>query len=195
MKIAQLFLILFIVFLPSAVADDGNELATFAGGCFWCMEPPFEKLDGVISARSGYAGGEEKNPTYKQVAAGRTGHTEVVQIEFDPSKITYQQLLEVYWRNTDPTTNDRQFCDRGQQYRPAIFFHNSEQQKLAQESKVEIEKTKRFPQPIVTEISKLDEFYPAEEYHQDFYKKNPSHYQRYRRGCGRDARLKELWGQ
>jgi peptide-methionine (S)-S-oxide reductase len=168
--------------------------ALFAGGCFWCMEPPFEKLDGVVSVISGYAGGPEKDPTYKQVSAGLTGHTESVQVEYDPAKIGYEKLLEVYWRNVDPTTADRQFCDWGKQYRPAIFYANEAEKRLAEESRNRIEQQKRFSEPIVVEIVPAGEFYAAEDYHQDFYKKNPEHYRRYRAGCGRDQRLAELWG-
>jgi peptide-methionine (S)-S-oxide reductase len=169
--------------------------ATFAGGCFWCMEPPFEKLDGVISVTSGYSGGSEKDPTYEQVSSGTTGHAESVQVVYDPAKISYEKLLEVYWHNTDPTTPDRQFCDSGHQYRPAIFYRDATQKRLAEESKKTIEKTKRFKDPIVTQIVPFTAFYPAEEYHQHFSHKNPVRYLSYRTGCGRDRRLKELWGQ
>jgi peptide-methionine (S)-S-oxide reductase len=168
--------------------------ATFAGGCFWCMEPPFDKLDGVISTTSGYIGGAEKNPTYQQVSAGLTGHTEAVQIVYDPKKITYQQLLDVFWVNIDPTVKDRQFCDRGPQYRTGIFYHDAEQQKLAEVSKQQVERTKPFAGEIYTEITPASEFYPAEDYHQDYYLNNPVRYKFYRYSCGRDNRLKELWG-
>ena len=167
--------------------------ATFAGGCFWCMEPPYDELDGVISTTSGYAGGDEKDPTYKQVSAGRTGHTEVVQVVYDPSKVSYDQLVDVFWRNIDPTVKDRQFCDWGSQYRTAIFFHDDAQKQAALRTLEELRASGRFDR-IYTEITALDAFYPAEEYHQDFYKKNPEHYYRYRKGCGRDRRLAELWG-
>ena len=173
---------------------DGALVATFAGGCFWCMEPPYDKLDGVYSTISGYIGGKEDNPTYKQVAAGRTGHTEAVQVAYDPDKITYEELLDVFWRNIDPTVKDRQFCDWGSQYRTGIFYHGDEQKEAALASLADLNQNKPFPEPIVTEITEASTFYPAEEYHQDFYKKNPQHYHRYRRGCGRDARLKDLWG-
>ena len=166
--------------------------ATFAGGCFWCMEPPFDKLDGVVSTISGYAGGTKKNPTYEEVSAGKTGHAEVVQITYDPKKITYEKLLEVFWRNVDPLTANRQFCDVGSQYRTAIFYHDETQKRLAEESKKAL--SKRFKEPIVTEIVAYTEFYPAEDYHQDYYIKNPLRYKYYRYSCGRDQRLEALWG-
>jgi len=170
------------------------EKATFAGGCFWCMEHPFDALPGVVSVTSGYTGGQKVNPTYQEVSAGGTGHAEAVQIVYDPSKITYGKLLDVFWHNIDPTTKDRQFCDSGHQYRSAIFFHTEEQHEEALQSKAELEKTKPFKEPVVTEIVPAGEFYPAEEYHQHYYKKNPIRYWYYRNGCGRDRRLKELWG-
>jgi peptide-methionine (S)-S-oxide reductase len=170
------------------------EKATFAGGCFWCMEAPFDKLPGVVSVTSGYTGGSVLNPTYKQVSAGGTGHTEAVQVVYDPTRIGYDKLLDVYWVNTDPTVGDRQFCDVGAQYRPGIFFHTEEQRQLALKSKEKLGKSKPFKEPIVTEITMAGEFYPAEEYHQHYYKKNPIRYRYYRNGCGRDQRLKELWG-
>ncbi len=169
------------------------QIATFAGGCFWCMEPPFDKLEGVISTTSGYTGGHKKNPTYEEVSSGGTGHAESVRVAYDPAKIDYQKLLEVFWHNIDPTTPNRQFCDRGSQYRSAIFYHNEEQKLLALESKKAVEKL--FKEPIVTEILPAPEFYVAEDYHQDFYKKNPIRYKSYRFGCGRDQRLKQLWGE
>lgn len=179
----------------TAPASDAKQyaIATFAGGCFWCMEPPYDKLDGVISTISGYTGGSQKDPTYQQVSAGLTGHTESVQITYDPEKITYEKLLEVFWRNIDPTTADRQFCDKGSQYRPAIFYHNEQQKQSAQLSKSNVEQYKSFNDPIVTEITQASEFYPAEEYHQDYYLKNPLRYKFYRYSCGRDQRLEELW--
>ena len=169
--------------------------ATFAGGCFWCMEPPYDKLEGVISTTSGYTGGQKANPTYEEVSAGITGHAEAVQILYDPTKISYAKLLDVFWRNIDPTTPDRQFCDVGLQYRTGIFYHNDEQKQLAQQSKQAVGQSKTFSEPIVTPITAATEFYPAEEYHQDFYQKNPFRYKFYRYGCGRDARLAELWGE
>lgn len=170
------------------------EKATFAGGCFWCMEAPFDQLPGVVSVTSGYTGGNLKNPTYEQVSAGGTGHAEAVQIVYDPTRIGYAKLLDVFWRNTDPTVADRQFCDVGSQYRPGIFYHSEEQRLLALKSKEALEKTKPFKEPIVTEVTRAGEFYPAEEYHQHYYKKNPIRYRYYRSGCGRDRRLKALWG-
>jgi len=171
-----------------------SAVATFAGGCFWCMEGPFDELEGVLSTTSGYTGGETDNPTYEQVSAGGTGHTEAVQVVYDPQTVSYRELLDVYWRNTDPTTPDAQFCDHGDQYRPAIFYVNDEQRQVAEASKEDIERTKTFSASIVTEITPATTFYPAEEYHQDFYTKNPIRYKIYRWNCGRDARLKELWG-
>jgi peptide-methionine (S)-S-oxide reductase len=167
--------------------------ATFAGGCFWCMEPPFDKLDGVLSTTSGYTGGTKKNPTYEEVSAGGTGHAESVQIIYDPKKVTYAKLLEVFWHNIDPLTPNAQFCDHGSQYRTAIFYHDETQKRLAEESKKAL--SSRFRGPIVTEIVPASQFYPAEDYHQDYYKKNPLRYKLYRYGCGRDQRLEELWGK
>ena len=171
---------------------EGQAVATFAGGCFWCMEPPFDKLDGVISTTSGYSGGHQDNPTYKQVSAGQTGHTEVIQVVYDPDKVTYQQLLETFWVNIDPLTASAQFCDRGSQYRSGIFYHGPEQKKLAEASAKAIQAM--FDKPVVTEITEFSKFYPAEDYHQDYYTKNPVRYNYYRWGCGRDKRLEELWG-
>jgi peptide-methionine (S)-S-oxide reductase len=167
--------------------------ATFAGGCFWCMEPPFDKLDGVISTTSGYIGGNVANPTYEQVSSGVTGHAEAVEIRYDPSKISYAKLLDVFWRNIDPTAKNRQFCDEGSQYRSAIFHHDDEQKAAAVESKERLAKEKGWR--IETEIVKASRFYPAEEYHQDYYLKNPIRYKYYRNGCGRDKRLEQLWGK
>jgi peptide-methionine (S)-S-oxide reductase len=166
--------------------------ATFAGGCFWCMEPPFEKLGGVLSVTSGYTGGDKKNPTYEEVSGGGTGHAEAIEIAYDPAVISYAELLEVFWRNVDPLTANAQFCDHGSQYRSAVFYHDETQKRLAHASKKALEK--RFEKPIVTEITAASEFYPAEEYHQDYYKKNPIRYEFYRYNCGRDQRLAELWG-
>ena len=172
---------------------EGLAAATFAGGCFWCMEPPFEKLDGVKSVTSGYCGGVEENPTYKQVSYGKTGHTETVQIVYDPEVITYEKLLEVFWRNIDPTAEDRQFVDVGSQYRAAIFYHDDEQKRLAEASKEELAESGRFDDPIVTEIVPASKFWRAEEYHQDFYKKSPKRYKSYRRGSGRDEFIQKHW--
>ena len=169
--------------------------ATFAGGCFWCMEPPFDKLPGVISTTAGYTGGHTRNPTYEQVSSGQTGHAEAVEVEYDPKRISYENLLDVFWHNIDPTQRDGQFCDHGSQYRTAIFYHDDEQKRLAEASKAALVKNKPFKGEIVTEITRATEFYRAEDYHQDFYRKNPIRYKFYRTGCGRDARLKELWGK
>jgi peptide-methionine (S)-S-oxide reductase len=174
---------------PAATAT-----ATFAGGCFWCVEADFDKLDGVISTTSGYTGGTVANPTYQQVSGKGTGHAEAVEIVYDPSKISYKRLLEYYWHTIDPTVKDRQFCDVGSPYRTAIFTHGAEQQREAEASRAALEATKPFKEPIVTEIVPAGAFYPAEAYHQDYYKKNPLRYQYYRSGCGRDARLRQLWG-
>jgi peptide-methionine (S)-S-oxide reductase len=171
-----------------------TEKATFAGGCFWCMEEPFDKLPGVVSVTVGYIGGKVKNPTYRQVSAGGTGHTEAVQIIYDPSKFEYGKLLDIFWRNVDPTVTNRQFCDTGSQYRTGIFYHSEEQRLLARKSKEALEKSKPFQGSIVTEVTRAEEFYPAEEYHQHYYRKNPIRYKYYRNGCGRDRRLRELWG-
>ncbi|HET9340556.1 MAG TPA: peptide-methionine (S)-S-oxide reductase MsrA [Casimicrobiaceae bacterium] len=171
-----------------------TAIATFAGGCFWCMEPPYDKLPGVLSTTSGYMGGKKRYPTYEEVSSGITGHAEVVQVAYDPSKVSYEKLLEVFWVNVDPTVDDRQFCDRGTQYRTAIFVHTPEQRKAAEASKAALEKSKPFKEPIVTPIVDAGEFWPAEDYHQDYYLKNPARYTYYRTGCGRDARLKQLWG-
>ena len=173
----------------------GNfEKATFAGGCFWCMEHPFDALPGVVSVTPGYTGGQKKNPTYQEVSAGGTGHAESVQVVFDPAQISYQKLLSVYWHNIDPTVRDRQFCDSGHQYRSAIFYHSEAQRRLALESKAWLNKSRPFKDPILTEITQASEFYPAEERHQHYYKKNPIRYQIYREACGRDRRLQALWG-
>ena len=168
--------------------------ATFAGGCFWCMEPPYDKLDGVISTTSGYIGGSKVNPTYEQVSSGSTGHTEAVQVVYDPKKISYEKLLDVFWHNIDPTQKDAQFCDHGTQYRTGIFTHDATQKRLAEASKAALEKSKPFKGEIVTPVADATTFYPAEDYHQDYYVKNPVRYKYYRTGCGRDARLKDLWG-
>jgi len=169
-------------------------VATFAGGCFWCMEPPFEKRDGVFEVISGYAGGAEQNPTYRQVASGQTGHTEAVQVHHDADQISYPELLDIFWRTHDPTDSRGQFVDRGSQYRPAVFVHDDEQRAAAEQSRDELAASGRFDQPIATEITDLDRFWPAEEYHQDYYKKATMHYERYRAGSGRDSFLKKTWG-
>ncbi len=183
-------LILFFFIFP-LFSDGKFDVAVFAGGCFWCMEPPFDKLDGVISTTSGYTGGNVKDPSYKDVSSGGTGHTEAIRVIFDPKKISYEKLLEVFWKNIDPTTKDKQFCDTGNQYRSGIFYLNEAQKKLAFESKKKLEKKFKI---IYTEITEAKEFYEAEEYHQDFYIKSQIRYKYYRNACGRDARLKEIWG-
>ena len=169
--------------------------ATFAGGCFWCVESDFDKVPGVLSTTSGYIGGSVANPTYEQVSAKSTGHAEAVEIVFDPAKVSYEQLLEKFWRTIDPTTKDRQFCDAGSPYRTAIFTHGPQQAAAAQASKAALDKSKPFKEPIVTTIEAAGTFYPAEGYHQDYYKKNPIRYNYYRTSCGRDARLQQLWGK
>jgi peptide-methionine (S)-S-oxide reductase len=189
-------LVLLASALGSGTAADKPAKATalFAGGCFWCMEPPFEKLDGVLSVTSGYTAGGVLKPTYEQVSAGGTGHTEAIEIVYDPAKVTYERLLDVFWHNIDPLSANGQFCDRGSQYRSGIYYRGEEQKKAAEESLRKIMESGRFKTKIVTEIKAASMFFPAEDYHQDFYKKNPTRYYSYRAGCGRDARLKELWG-
>lgn len=179
---------------PAPKPAGGQAVATFAGGCFWCMEPPFDKLDGVLATTSGYTGGAKPDPHYEEVSAGATGHAESVQIVYDPEKVSYQKLLEVFWHNVDPTTPDRQFCDGGNQYRSAIFYHDDRQRAAAEASRRALEGNKPFSEPIVTEIVAASKFYPAEDYHQDYYKKNSLQYKFYRYNCGRDQRLEELWG-
>jgi peptide-methionine (S)-S-oxide reductase len=170
-----------------------TAIAIFAGGCFWCVEADFDKVAGVISTTSGYIGGSKANPSYEEVVHGGTGHAEAVEIVYDPAKVTYQKLLDVFWRNIDPLVKDRQFCDRGNQYRTAIFYRDEEQRRLAETSKAQVDA--RFKQPVYTEITAAGPFYKAEDYHQDYYLKNPIRYQFYRFNCGRDARLEELWGK
>jgi peptide-methionine (S)-S-oxide reductase len=185
-----------LAFIASAAgqgASPQQQIATFAGGCFWCVEADFDKVPGVISTTSGYTGGQVANPSYEQVSRGGTGHAEAVEIAFDPSKVSYQKLLDVFWHNVDPLAKDYQFCDHGRQYRSAIFYHDDEQRRLAEASKAEV--AKRFKQPIATEIVPAGSFYKAEDYHQDYYLKNPIRYKFYRLNCGRDARLQELWGK
>ena len=178
-----------------AAAPKETARAVFAGGCFWCMEPPFEKIHGVASVTSGYTGGQTRNPTYEQVSAGVTGHAESVEIVYDPAKVTYEQLLDVFWHNIDPLAANAQFCDHGTQYRSAIYYLDETQKKLAEESKRRIEESKQFGKAIQTQVVAASTFYRAEDYHQDFYKKNPVRYYSYRAGCGRDRRLQELWGK
>lgn len=174
---------------------EGMAVATFAGGCFWCMEPPFDTLDGVLSTTSGYTAGQLPRPTYEQVSAGGTGHTEAVRVVYDPRKVSYEKLLEVFWRNIDPVAKDRQFCDRGSQYRAGIYFHDAEQRRLAEASLQKLRQSGRFQAPITTEVAAAGAFWEAEAYHQDYYQKNPLRYRYYRYGCGRDRRLEELWGK
>ena len=195
LKIIILFSFLLLLIMQTRIyADTKTEKATFAGGCFWCMEPPFEKLDGVTEVISGYTGGKKVNPTYEEISYGGTGHLESVQIIYDPSKITYSELLDVFWKQIDPTDPNGQFVDRGLQYRSAIFYHNDEQKSLAEKSKEELDKSGRYNKPIVTEIIEASTFYKAEDYHQDYYKKNPIRYKFYRYNSGRDQYLKKIWG-
>jgi peptide-methionine (S)-S-oxide reductase len=179
--------------LPASAQSTAK--ATFAGGCFWCVESDFDTLPGVISTTSGYTGGTLANPSYQQVSSKTTGHAEAVEIVYDPAKVSYAQLLNFFWRSIDPTTKDRQFCDVGSPYRTAIFAHDDAQFAAAQASLAALEKTKPFKEPIVTQIVRASAFYPAEDYHQDYYKKNPLRYQYYRSSCGRDARVEQLWGR
>ena len=185
-----------VVWSPSGAIDAGAPAkAYFAGGCFWCMEEVFEKVDGVLAVVSGYMDGTAVNPTYEEVSAGRTGHAESVEVSYDPAKVSYQKLLDAFWRNVDPITPNAQFCDHGSQYRSVLFYGTDEEKRLAEESKRAIEQSKRFSQPIVTLLSKTSTFYPAEDYHQDFYKKNPIRYKYYKFNCGRAQRLEALWGK
>jgi peptide-methionine (S)-S-oxide reductase len=170
-----------------------TALATFAGGCFWCMEHPFDQLPGVLSVTAGYTGGTKDHPTYEEVSSGGTGHAESVQVVYDSTRISFQKILDVFWHNIDPLAVDRQFCDRGTQYRSAVFYHDEAQKQLAEATRAELQK--RFKQPIATQIAAASTFWPAESYHQHYYKKNPTRYQFYRFGCGRDQRLAELWGK
>ncbi len=187
------FLIILTLPVPGqSTTSRSVATATFAGGCFWCMEPPFDRIDGVISTTSGYTGGHVDKPSYEQVSRGVTGHTEAVEIRYDPNKVSYATLLEIFWRNIDPLVQDRQFCDKGTQYRSEIFFHDDEQKKLALASKERIAKEKGWK--VATQVTAATTFHPAEEYHQDYYLKNPVRYKYYRNGCGRDDRLEELWG-
>ena len=199
--ILTLGMILMIATSASGDSTKGNvseqrfEKATFAGGCFWCMEPPFDKLDGVISTVSGYTGGTEENPTYEQVSAGKTGHLEAIEVTYDPAKVSYAQLLDVFWKNIDPTQNNGQFVDIGPQYRTAIFYRNEEQRRLALESRNRLQESRKFGNPIATEIRPAMTFYSAEDYHQDYYIKNPIRYKYYRWGSGRDRFLEQSWGK
>jgi len=200
-RLTRCFSLLFLVCaaanINAASDTEGipHETAIFAGGCFWCMEPPFDKLDGVISTTSGYTGGNKENPTYKEVSRGGTGHTEAIQIVYDPARISYEALLDVFWHNIDPTSANGQFCDWGSQYRSEIFYQGTEQEKLAKQSKAALVELKPFAAPVVTGVTQASMFYPAEDYHQDYYQKNPVRYKYYRYSCGRDKRLEELWGE
>lgn len=187
-------LLIFSLLTQVSHAQQKTETALLAGGCFWCIESDFEKLDGIIDVVSGYAGGDKETATYKQVSSGKTGHIEAALITYNPEKINYSQVLDYFWRHIDPTTDKGQFCDIGPQYRPAIFYRNDVQKKLAIESTQTIEKIKPFKDELKVELIKASQFYPAEDYHQDYYKKNPYRYKYYRFACGRDARVKELWG-
>jgi peptide-methionine (S)-S-oxide reductase len=192
---------LFAMLLVSAYAAEMPasraelEKATFAGGCFWCMQAAFDDVAGIVSTTAGYTGGHKVNPTYEEVSAGDTGHAEAVQIVYDPEKITYERILDIFWHNVDPTDAGGQFCDRGDEYRSEIFYYNDEQKRLAETSKAALDKSKPFKAPIVTKIVLAGPFYPAEDYHQEYHKKNPLRYKIYRYGCGRDRRLQELWGK
>lgn len=192
-KSLSLFPILFLLHHDSS-AETKYEIATFAGGCFWCMEAPFEKLEGVIEVVSGYTGGQKENPDYKEVSAGASGHLEAIQVSYEPSRITYSELLDVFWRQIDPSDSGGQFADRGAQYKTAIFYQNDEQRRLAEKSRQELEESGRFKKPIVTEILKAPAFYKAEEYHQDYYKKSRLKYKFYRFNSGRDQYLQRIWG-
>jgi peptide-methionine (S)-S-oxide reductase len=172
-----------------------SEKATFAGGCFWCMVKPFDSYDGIHAVVSGYTGGEIENPTYEQVCTNATGHKEAVQITFDPSVFTYEQLVQMFWKQIDPTDPGGQFYDRGSSYETAIFYHNDTQKEIAEESKKALELSGKFSKPIVTSILEAKSFYPAEQYHQDYYKKNPTHYERYQVGSGRAGFKQKMWGE
>jgi len=192
-RVALLLLLILFLMQSNLSADVKFEKATFAGGCFWCMEHPFEKLEGVQEVISGYTGGHKDNPTYEEVSAGGTGHLEAIQIVYDPAKTTYAELLDVFWRQIDPTDPSGQFVDRGQQYSTAIFYHNDEQRKLAEKSKEELNKSGRYDKPIVTQIIKASQFYKAEDYHQDYYKKSHTRYKSYKINSGRDQYLEKIW--
>ncbi|HYW05288.1 MAG TPA: peptide-methionine (S)-S-oxide reductase MsrA [Gammaproteobacteria bacterium] len=174
--------------------SDQRQKATFAGGCFWCMQPPYDGMRGVLETTVGYTGGETGSPTYEEVCAGDTGHAEAIEITFDPAAVSYRQLLEVFWRNIDPTTRDRQFCDVGEQYRTAIFYHDEQQRREAEQTRRELQESGRFAGAIVTRIEPAGTFYPAEDYHQAYYRKFPVRYKLYRRACGRDQFLRGVWG-
>ncbi len=197
---AAMLALMFAALMPSASAQAQTQApqtkatAIFAGGCFWCIEKDFEKLSGVIEVESGYTAGRTSQPTYEQVSAGQTGHTEAVRVIYDPTKVSYSQLVEYFWRHIDPTVKDRQFCDSGSQYRSGIYWQNEAERQIAEASRDELLKSKRFP-VIYTELAAASTFWMAEDYHQDYYKKNPVRYNYYRARCGRDARVEELWGK
>ena len=199
MNISRTLYMVLIVLLLTATGSAGHAAeqakAVFAGGCFWCMEEAFDKVEGVISVTSGYIGGQKTNPTYEEVSAGGTGHAESVEVVYDPARVSYQKLLDNFWKNVDPLTPNAQFCDHGSQYRAVIFYGNEEEKRQAEASKQSIEQAKRFTEPIVTQIAMASKFYPAEDYHQDFYKKNPTKYKFYKYTCGRAQRLEQLWGK
>lgn len=184
-----------VAFAQTAPSPAGQAVATFAGGCFWCMEEAYEKVNGVTSVVSGFMGGKVANPTYKQVSGGNTGHAEVVQVTFDPTKVSYEQLVDWFWVNIDPADATGQFCDKGSEYRSAIFYHGEEQKRIAQASRDKLQASGKLKQPIATEITAASAFYAAEDYHQDYYKKNAVRYQYYKYGCGRAARLEQIWGK
>lgn len=194
MSLRTFFLLMTMAAATATGVSADERVATFGGGCFWCMEPPFDELDGVISTTSGYMGGSVEQPTYEQVTRGGTGHVEVVQVRYDDDLVTYDELLHVYWRNVDPLTDNRQFCDAGESYRPVIFAHTPRQREAAEASKQALVESDRFDSPIIVPIEDADTFWPAEGYHQDYYRKNPVRYKFYRWNCGRQARLDELWG-
>ncbi len=199
MNITRTLHLILIVLLVAATGSAGHAAeqakAVFAGGCFWCMEEVFEKVEGVVSVTSGYMGGQKTNPTYEEVSAGGTGHAESVEVVYDPAKVSYQKLLDHFWKNVDPLTPNAQFCDHGTQYRAVIFYGNDEEKRQAEASRQAVEQSKRFTEPIVTQIVSAAKFYPAEDYHQDFYKKNPARYKFYKYTCGRAQRLEQLWGK
>ena len=198
MRVTITMLLIWLFSVPAfaeTATEPKLESVVLGGGCFWCIEADYEKLDGVVDVISGYAGGHVKNPTYQQVSAGGSGHIEVVKVIYDANKINYSQILDYFWRHVDPTRDDGQFCDRGSQYRPAIFYQDEAEKKLAIASTKKTEETKPFEQTLKVELIQADTFYPAEDYHQDYYKKNPVRYNFYRFNCGRDARVEQLWGE
>jgi len=194
-RFLKMVLLVSLVLATGSVGHAAEQAkAFFAGGCFWCMEEAFEKIEGVVSVTSGYMGGRKTDPTYEEVSAGVTGHAESVEVAYDPAKLTYQKLLDHFWKNVDPLTPNAQFCDHGTQYRSVIFYGNEEEKRLAEASRQAIEQSKQFKEPIVTQLVMASKFYPAEDYHQDFYKKNPVRYKFYKFNCGRSQRLEQLWG-